>query len=469
MCNRQIFFALIIFPAVIFSCKPLFAPLQTPPVVDLPQAFSLYPGPAEAPQHWWESFQDAELNALIETALTDSFGLQTAWTRLRQARAVAVRTGADLYPEVTIEGGTGLKRQRTDNGTQAAVTSGDTGSIGLVARYEIDLWGRVHSETEAARLEAVASREALHTAAVTVAAEVADRWIRIVAARMQKNLLDEQLGINRIYLDLVALRFRKGMVSALDVYQQRQIVEKVQAQIPLVEKREALLRHELALLLGKPAGVRLEITRDRLPVPEKVPAAGVPADLLANRPDVRSAGLKLRAAQWQVAAARANRLPSLSLRAGATAGPGDLDLVFDNWLLQLAANLAAPLLDGNRRIAEVDRTRAVVDENLTAYRQAVYTAVREVEDALVSEQKQRQHLHALEQQTQTARKALTEAREHYRKGLNTYLPVLTQLLTVQNLELDLIAQQTELVVNRIGLYRALGGTWPRGLAPVAGS
>ena len=169
--------------------------------------------------------------------------------------------------------------------------------------------------------------------------------------------------------------------------------------------------------------------------------------------------MRLQAADWQVSAARAKRLPAISLTARATYGSGDLSLLFDNWLLSLAGNLTAPLFDAGRRAAEVDRTRAVVDERLWAYRQVVLTALKEVEDALVSEEKQRQHIKALRQQIDAAKKALNEAGERYLKGLNDYLPVLTQLLSVQNLERDLIRREAELLVARVGLYRALGGSW----------
>ena len=318
------------------------------------------------------------------------------------------------------------------------------------------------------RLEASATREDLNAAAITVAAEVTERWINIISQRMQKRLLDKQLETNQTYLELVELRYRKAMVSALDVYQQRQIVESVKAQIPLVESQEQLLLHELAILLGKPPRTSIQISRKDLSVPEEVPATGLPADLLANRPDVRAAGLRLQAADWQVAAAHADRLPAISLTAQATYGPAELDLLFDNWVLNLASNLTAPIFDGKRRAAEVDRTRAVVDENLAAYRETVFTAIKEVEDALISESKQREHIKALELQIDAARKALEEARERYLKGIENYLPVLTQLITVQNLDRDLIEQKAELLVDRLNLYRALGGTWTKDLHLDAG-
>ncbi len=274
----------------------------------------------------------------------------------------------------------------------------------MIAGYEVDLWGRIRAQRESAFLQTAASREDVNTAAITIAAEVANRWIQIISQRMQKQLLEEQLRINKTLLELVELRFRMAMVSALDVYQQQQVVENVKAEIPLVERDELLLRHELAILLGRPPLTELAITRSKLPQPAALPPTGLPADLLAARPDVRGAGLRLEAAEWQIAAARAARLPALSLTARARYGRGDFDVLFSNWLLSLAANLTAPILDGGRRAAEVDRTRALADENLAAYYNTVLTAVKEVEDALVSEAKQREHIQGLKQVVATARR-----------------------------------------------------------------
>ena len=188
----------------------------------------------------------------------------------------------------------------------------------------------------------------------------------------------------------------------------------------------------------------------------------------ANRPDVRAAGLRLRAADWKVSAARANRLPGINLTGGLNYGSGQLDLLFNNWVLSLAGSLTAPIIDGKARAAEVDRTRAVVDQNLAVYRDTVLGAVKEVEDALVSEIKEQEHITALKQQMEAAQRALGEARTRYLKGIADYLPVLTQILSVQRLERDLIQKRTELILYRVGLYRALGGTWTKDLQPVEG-
>jgi outer membrane protein TolC len=202
-----------------------------------------------------------------------------------------------------------------------------------------------------------------------------------------------------------------------------------------------------------------EISRENLPHLFPLPSAGIPAQLLENRPDIRAAQLRLESAGWSVAAAQAARLPSITFSARSVFNSRHLDYLLDNWFLSLASNLTAPLFDGNLRAAEVDRLKAVRDENLTAYKQAVLTAIRQVEDALVTENRQMEHIEKLKQVIDTARKALEQATVRYQNGLNDYLPVLTQILTVQNLERNLIDQQTILLANRVDLFRALGGTW----------
>ncbi|MGD9105942.1 MAG: efflux transporter outer membrane subunit [Desulfobacterales bacterium] len=450
---------------LVASCSPFKPRARQSPAGELPPVFSLYTAESEPAKRWWEEFNDSDLNTLIMEMLSDNLTLKEAWARLNQVRALAVQAGAELYPDLTGTAGAFYTRQRSENGTRETV-SNDNYFLGGISSYELDLWGRVRSGRKSALLEASAAREDVNAAAMTLAAEVARRWINIIAQRMQKRLLEHQLQTNLTLLELVELRFHMAMVSVLDVYQQKQIVENIRAEIPLVEAREQLLRHELALLLGKPPQTFLNINRKELPKPTEIPSTGLPVDLLSSRPDLRAAGMRLWAADWQVAAARADRLPAIRLTAQARYGEADMDVLFDNWLLSLAGNLTAPVFDGKRRAAEVDRSLAVVDENLAAYHKTVLTAIKEVEDALVNETKQREHINGLEKVTATARKALTEAGNRYRKGLTDYLPVLTQLLTVQGLERELIQKQANLLEVRISLYRALGGTWTESLTPV---
>jgi len=417
----------------------------------LPSFFPDYGALSEKSDHWWEDFNSTELNALIKRALTNNFTIQSAWARLDQTEATAIKAGADLYPQASLDASTASARLQD--------STKDVYSSVLAASYELDLWGRVRSEKTAVHLDAVASRCDLETAAMTVAAELTRLWIEILEQRTQKILLEQQLNANQVYLELVELRFQKAMVSAVDVFQQKQAVYRVLAKIPLAESRMRTLHNELALLAGAKSSAQIKIHGDCLPDLPPLPYTGLPLELIKNRPDIRASLTRLQAADWKMAVARADQLPALRLTARAGYENNDFLALFDNWLVNVAANLTAPLFDGHRRKAEVKRSQAVVAERLIQYQQTLLGASVEVQNALIREFKQGEHIRSLEKQTLFTRRALELSRQRYLKGLSDYLPVLTALTSVDNLEADLIRSKREMLIYRINLYRALGGRW----------
>jgi NodT family efflux transporter outer membrane factor (OMF) lipoprotein len=434
-------------------------------VAPVPVSYSLKDTISEPQQRWWETFGDNDLNGFVEEALSGNQNLVSYWARLGKANALAAKAGADLIPSVSGEAGASYFRSHRDEGSPDKTIDTENYNLGLVASYEVDIWGRIRAATQAANLSVLASRQDLNGAAITIAAEVAERWARIISQRQQKSLLQRQLAVNETYLDLVELRFRKSLASALDVMQQKQLVERIKAQMPLIEMEERLLLDELAVLLGRQPYDGPPFERQTLPELIAPPAAGIPAQLLEFRPDILAAYYRLSAADQDLAAAQADRLPALRLTGGAAYDSDELAGIFDNWLLNLAAGMTAPLIDGGRRRAEVFYAESGVQEQLAAYRQTVLTAVREVESALIREQKIRENITGIENQLEAAQTALSEAGFRYTNGLIDYLPVLTQLLSVQNLEFDLITRRTELLIARMDLYRAIGGTWTDELAP----
>jgi len=444
------------------SCAP-FAPAARSGLEEttMPDSFSIKDSIKDPSQRWWETVGDEELNSFVDEALTDNQTLLSYWARLEKAQAQARKEGADLKPSLAGAAGASYTRIETDSSS----VENENYSIGLVAGYEVDLWGRIRATSESALLSAEASREDLNTVAMTVAAEVTERWVAILSQRLQRQLLEQQLSNNETYLELVELRFRKSLASALDVFQQRQLVERSKAQLPLIEMQERMLQNQLAVLLGRMPNQSPVITRQELPVLDTVPDAGIPIQLLQNRPDIVAAFKRLEAVDQDLAAARADRLPALRLTGSVAYDSDQLEKVFDNWIANLAASVTAPVFDGGRRKAEVDINEAAVQQQLAEYRQLVLSAVREVEDALIRETKIREHVVASENQLEAGKNALKEAGTRYLNGLNDYLPVLTQLLSVQSLENDLIRRHEDLLVARISLYRAIGGSWTDELSP----
>jgi len=466
MVTMRIFVAIIIWitcgtltVSSLLSCSPFTSPDRSTSHKVLPETFSLGDAVAAPEQRWWLVFSSPQLNTLIKEALAENLSLRAHWARLEKAQAQAGKVASGLSPTVSGDGSASYRKNHADGEDNGFSSESDNYSLGLFASYEIDLWGRVRAGVKSADLSVGASREDLNAAAMTIAAEVARRWIGILARQQEIILLQQQLANNQIYLELVELRFRKSLASALDVMQQQQLVERVQARIPLSQMEEQLLRNELAVLTGRMPRDLPDIKIQPLPVIETPPVTGLPAQLLDNRPDILAALNQLEAADQNLVVAKADRLPAVRLTGSAAYNSSEFDRIFDNWLLNLAASLTAPLIDGGRRKAEVDASIAGVKEQLAMYHQAVLTAVQEVEGALVREEKIREHIKATHKQLQSAKTALSEARARYVNGLNDYLPVLTQLLSVQNLEMDLIARNEDLLTARISLYRGIGGTW----------
>jgi NodT family efflux transporter outer membrane factor (OMF) lipoprotein len=372
-------------------------------------------------------------------------GLQNAQSNLQSAKSKV-----DALQTLT------SKAESTES-----TTTTESYGLGLTTSYELDLWGRLRAAEKSANLDLAATREDFYNVVQTVAAQVALTWLDILQDEQILDVLHEQLKANQTNLELVELRYRKGLATALDVFQQRQAVAQVETTVPPYEARLQSLHHQLAVLIGMPPRTDLALATTTYPEIGDLPDRGLPADLLANRPDVRAAGLRLRSADWAVSAARADRLPSIRLSASAIYTANEWDLLFDNWMATLAASVTGPIFDAGLRKAEVQRTRYVVDENLAAYKEAVVIAVQEVEDALVYEARQRDFIEALARQLGAAQNSYNEALNRYRKGLNDYLPVLSALTNVQSLELSLVQARHDLLTYRVELHLALGGAWMR--------
>jgi NodT family efflux transporter outer membrane factor (OMF) lipoprotein len=432
------------------ACAP--ALRSADPPVAIPENFTAS-GQEAVPDRWWLAIEDPLLHDLIGRAVAGNFNLRIAWDRLHQAEAIARRSGADLMPALNAEAAVSRSYNSNDDDWRKNF------SLGLLATYEVDLWGRIRSRRDAARLNVSASREDLQTAAITLSAQVASIWYQLVEQYGQQDLLAGQYIINEQVLELVTLRFRRGQTGAADVLQQQQLLQANQGLQAQVAARIAVLEHRLAILLGQPPG-QAKLPRLAEPVePPDLPETGIPGELIQRRPDLRRSHFRLLAADRNLAAAVAERFPRLSLTARISTGGDEVSDLFSNWLANLAANMVAPLVDGGFRRAEIARTRAVVAEELDNYGQAALEALGEVEDALKQELHQRQLIASLEEQLLLSRGVAERVRDRYLSGSESYLRVLDALLSQQGLERNRLTAYRQLMQYRIDLYRALAGGW----------
>ncbi len=402
-------------------------------------------------ERWWNELGDPRLNATIERALAENFSLRAAFERLREAEAIAARTGAARSP--TLE----AIAASSEGDASGSDPEGEV-NLGLEASYEVDLWGRIRSDIEAQRLEATATAEDVQAAALSLSAEVARTVYRLTEAASQLALLDSQLRTNRDVLAVIESRFAIGQSGSTDVLRQRQLVEATVEQQIVVRAAMALLEHRILVLLGAPPQQRLDMDQPAsLPELADLPAIGLPTDLLRRRPDVRAAYLRLESADAAVAAAVKDQYPSLNLGAAIATAAENPSGLFSAWITSLSGQLLAPIIDGGRRRHEVERAVAVRRQRLAAYGETVLASFQEVEDALAAERYQVARIANLDKQLTLATTTYKELRNQYLNGAADFIDVLVALGDQQDLERSVLSARLERIEQRIALYRAIAG------------
>ncbi len=413
-------------------------------------------GLAPLEDRWWESFEDPQLNALVEQALEENFSLQTAWARLAQFEALRKRARSSLFPTLSASAGADYTEQINAGNSNL---EGESWDFSLNAAYEVDLWGKLRSRNDAAKLDLLAEEETLKTAAITVSAAVASTWYQLQEQYTQLEVLNNQIKINEDTLNLIETRFRRGQSDSTDVLQQRRLAEQRRGERENVRSRIEVLENALAILIARDPVQETFQNTGLLTALPPLPQTGIPVDLVRRRPDVRSAFFAVQAADLRVAAAIADRYPTLRLTAsGRTTGDSASDL-FDSWLVNLAAGLTAPIIDGGQRKSELERTRAVVAAEYNTFARILLEALQEVENALEQEFRQERFIESLEKQLELARATTQQTGARYLRGAETYLQVLSAQQTEQALERTLLGARQDLIGFRIDLNRALAGGW----------
>lgn len=450
---------------VLAACSPHDVTENPTPPIELPESYGGEAVGAEPkkddplPERWWRSFGAQELDRLVEASLSGSFDMYAAWARLWQAEAMADQAGAPRWPtlDASLSGSLTRRRFVFPPPGNTDTFAGSTGA--LQASYELDIWNKLGSTARAAALERDAAADGVQAMAVSLTAEVTETWLDLVRTRARRQVLERQIEVNESFLEVLQLRFGQGQATAVDVNQQLQLVLGARAEIALTRSGQVVLSDRLAVLVGRPPSRVDPGKRVELPELPPLPGTGVPSELLQRRPDLRAAQRRVEAADHRVAAAIADRYPSLRLTAAVTSEPGEIN----DWALDpiwnLAAGLTAPIFDGGRRAAEVERQRGVMAELVSDYGKTVLTAFVEVQDALVQEREQRERIARLTEQLAAAELALSQARDRYSHGVADFLTVLTSLGSQQQVELTLLDARRQLLSHRVQLCRALGGAW----------
>ena len=416
-------------------------------------------------KEWWKHYQDAKLNELVELSLKNNTDIQLAVARIEEADASMREVGASLFPEFNL-GSRATRSKVTELGAFPVFISPirNNYTIGVSTNYEIDFWGRIRRAKEAATATALASRYSKETVELSLIGLVSSNYLQLRGIEAQIEVTKDSLRSRTESLGLTQRRLDGGIASSLEVSQAEVNVSNLEAQLIELNRLRALSLHQLAVLTGV-LDLKLDSASNQadirsLPIPP-VPPAGLPSELLENRPDIRQAEQALIAENAQIGVAKAALYPSISL----TGSYGGESLALNNllksgarvWTLGLGLDL--PIFDAGRRRARVDQATARQKQALAQYQSAIQNAFKEVNDALITRRLNVEREQSLASSEASAKKALTVAENRYKAGYSAYLEVLDAQRVHNDAALAKVQARQASSLATVELFKALGGDW----------
>lgn len=443
-------------------------PDYTAPQSDMPAQWSnlLKKGDASEtadPQslaQWWKTLNDPVLTDLISQAIAENRDLKLAMSRIRETRAQWGIAEADRFPSADASG--------------SAVSARSTGkeerserySLGIDAGWEIDLFGRVQRAVEAARADYESVTENYRDVLVSLIAETALNYIDVRTYQKQLAVAEENLKIRKEAYELANYRYKAGLASALDVSSAKYNVEETRANIPVIERNLETAKNRIAVLTGKtPGSVHAQLAKSKaLPVPGLQIAAGIPADILRRRPDIRKAERELAAQTARIGVATADLYPRLTL-----SGSIGLEAISlgDLFTSDAISNSIGPRLSWNifdagtiRKNIEVQNARQ--EQALIQYESGILSALEEVENALYAYAREQSRRNSLLSAFKAAQQASNLSLNQYNSGLTDFQTVLDAQRSLLSFQDQLAKSEAAILTYLIQLYKALGGGWTPG-------
>jgi multidrug efflux system outer membrane protein len=460
-------FLLTLFTITVAMFGCMMGPNYQRPAVDTPQSWRFEDKEAKdlANTAWWEQFNDPVLNDLIQTALKENRDVKIAAARVEEFAGLYGTTRAALFPQVGASAAYGRQRVSELTGPSPLEDTGgnptfNSSQLFLNAAWEIDLWGKLRRATEAARANMLSTEEARRTVILTLVSSVANSYINLRDLDKQLELTKKAANTYKESYDIFKLRFEHGVVSEVEVSQSRSQYEQALANIPFFEKLISQQENALSVLLGlNPGPIARGKTIDELMMPA-VPA-GLPSDILVNRPDIRQAEQNLIAANANIGVAKSLYFPSISLTGLFGWESNDLDDLFKGpaktWSWAVPA--AMPIFTAGAIAGQVQSAEAVQQQALLTYQQSIQTAFREVDDSLIDQRRTKEQLEALFQQVGALRDYERLSWLRYDNGYTSYLEVLDAQSRLYNAELIHAQTQGILFQALVNVYKSMGGGW----------
>lgn len=407
---------------------------------------------------WLDVLRDSTVVRLVEAALANNRDFRIAVARVREYRALLGVARSELFPQ--------LNATASGSTNQIVFGSFPTQQFDVVRltadlSWEVDFWGRLRRQTQAAGFDVRGREEDERAAVVSLVGDVVSAYLELRELDQAVAISEQTVGSRRATLDLARRRFASGVISELDVRQFEAEAASSATRLADFARQRSEKEHQLNQLLGEPPGpvargAPLETVVQAVTVPDSIPA-----ELLLQRPDVRRAERDLQAASARVGLALGNRLPRVMITGQYGRQNQDFTDFFskENEIYVGQIGVSIPLFTGGRLADQQRAARARVDQARARYEQTVLQAFREGDDALVGLRLSRDQLSAQQTQAQALTRAYALAVQRYDNGVSSYLEVLDAQRSLFSAQLALIAQERQYLSQTVRLYRALGGSW----------
>ena len=414
--------------------------------------------------NWWTVFHDPVLDSLVETAYKQNLPLRIAGIRILEARArLGIAVGSQYPQQQALFGGYSREKLSDNNAIPSVKDNFDFWSAGFDASWEIDIWGRFRRGVESAGADLGASIADYDDLLVSLVSEIASTYVQIRTFEQRLEVARENVELQQRSLEIADVRFRGGAVTELDVAQATALLRDTQSTVPPLQAGLDQAQNALSILLGRPPGEVREILREPKPIPTAPAeiAAGIPAELLRRRPDIRSAELQAAAQSAQIGVARADLFPAFALVGTIAFEAKDAGKLFngDSVAGSIGPSFEWPILNYGRLKDNVRAQDARFQELIVAYQDTVLRAQQEVEDALTALLQSQEQVRLLSESVGAAKRSVDLALIRYREGLVDYQPVIDTQRFLQEREDAWTISRGDVPRNLIAVYKALGGGW----------
>ncbi|QRK84549.1 efflux transporter outer membrane subunit [Pseudomonas granadensis] len=418
-------------------------------------------------ERWWEVFNDPQLSALTQRAVRSNLDLQLASSRLQQSRAARQVITAERYPNTAASGSYARKRNSGEGLNDPSGHNGDSAfnlwDAGFSASWELDFWGRVRRETEAADANLQVAENDRRGVLLTVLADTAQNYIQLRGVQNTRAVTEQNLDVARHSLKLSQLRLADGVATDLDVAEAAAQVAAIEARLPALEQRQAQLINAISLLMGEPPqALARELSTDAaVPQSPRQVAIGLPSQLAERRPDIRQAEARLHATTATVGVAEGDFYPRITL--SGNLGSQAMQLSdFGSWgsrAFGIGPQFSLPLFDGGRLRGMLQLREEQQQEAAIAYQQTVLRAWHEIDDQLTAYNASQRRRDSLAEAVRQNQIALRTAQQQYVEGVSDFVNVLTVQSALLATQEQWVESSTGVSLAVVGLYKALGGGW----------